>query len=149
MKSKVKVRIVLAVCLLLVVVFAVVHNTTRTKVPEHNIAVKSGETIKYVDIDKLKLTKVTGQIKNKKGEVKDISGEGILVRDVLAEVELTTFTTLQVCAADEYNCIMERYEVMDTDDAYFLISDSKVRLYVFSDENSKRNVSNVTLIKVE
>lgn len=148
MSSKKRIGLVLLVCMVLVGLFAVIHNSTRVKVPENSIAVVVGEAVEYIDIDKLELTKVSGQTFNKKGETKDISGQGILLRDVLSKIELSDCKNILVSADDEYSAELDIKEVMEDDTAYLIIDDNEARLYVFDNTNSRRNVSNVVKITV-
>lgn len=138
----------IVLCIIVVGVLAYVNNSKRVEVPEHNIAVAIGNDLKYIDLDKLSTTDVKGQIVNGKGEVKDISGKGILLKDIISDYVKADYNSVKIVADDEYSAEIKAEELGKDSSAYLLIEDSEARLYVFGDPNSKRNVSNVVRIEV-
>ena len=86
----------------------------------------------------MKMSPVNGNIVNGKGEEKQIDAHGI----ILSEVCGGGYSRATVTASDEYSAI-----VYSGDDAYLILSDDgSLRLIVFGDENSKRNVKHVVRI---
>ena len=148
MNSKKRIGIIVSICVVIVCALAIVHNLTRVKVPVNNIAIISeGETL-YADLDNLSLSPVSGEVTNKKKETKTITGDGILLRDILAENHVSDYSSVKVISDDEYSAEVSKEEVESTDNAYLLVEDSAARLYVFGDFDSKRNVLNVKRIEI-
>lgn len=141
--------IIVALCLIIVGILTICHLTARPQIPEHSILVINGDKSDYIDIDNLQLTEVSGQIINGKGDVKDISGYGILFGDAINTVKPADFDNATVVADDEYYAEFAKSEIYDAESVYLLIEDNSVNMCVFGDKNSKRNVSNVVKIILE
>ena len=144
-KNKLSLWIILA-CLVLVAVFAAFHLSNRVKVPENAILVEKGEKTDYIDLNALDLSLVEGEMINGKGEVKQVSGDGLLLRDAIDYQQTQDINQIQIVADDEYSATLEASEVFDEDKVYLLVEDGNASLYVSGDKNSKRNVSNVKQI---
>lgn len=149
MNSKIRIIVTVGASIALVCVFALLHEATRTKVPEHMMEVDDGGNTCYVDVDELTLTTVCGQVVNGKGKIKDVEGQGILLRDVLSTCHVRDYLTIRVISDDEYAAELSKEEVENSDIAYLLIEGGEARLYVFGDSNSKRNVANVKRICIK
>ena len=133
MKSK-RLFTAIAVLIALTAILAVIHLTTRTPEVEGEILV-NGKSIKISDI---KMSPVTGTVVNGKGEKKQIDAQGILLSETCGD----GYSTAVVTASDEYSAVINR-----EDDAYLIMSDDgSLRLIVFGDDNSKRNIKNVVRI---
>lgn len=114
--------------LLLTAVFAVLHLTGS--VPEDGSVTIDGQT---VAIDGLLTENVTGTIVNGKGEETEINARGVCLAS-LFDGDIT------VTAADSYSVLVKAEELENA----FLVSDGDgLRLAVFGDTDSKRNVKNV------
>ena len=147
-KNKLSLWIILA-CLVSVAVFAAFHLSNRVKVPENAILVEKGEKTDYIDLNALDLSLVEGEMINGKGEVKQVSGDGLLLRDAIDYQQMQDINQIQIVADDEYSATLEASEVFDEDKVYLLVEDGSASLYVSGDKNSKRNVSNVKQIILE
>lgn len=112
------------------------HLTTRTPDTEGAVLVNG----QAVEISGLELSPVTGTVINGKGEEKQIDAQGILLSKLIG----SEFSSATVTASDEYSAVVEK---QDSDNAYLIVTDDgSLRLVVFGDENSKRDVKNVSKI---
>ena len=92
---------------------------------------------------------------NGKGQEKEISAQGAALSDVLslAGIEPDSYTTARVVSSDEYAAGITAEEAAAGNIA-FLIPDEgddgteTIRLIVFGDDNSKRQVKDVVKIEV-
>lgn len=149
MKSK-KIIVGIIICLIAITaIFTCIHLTTRDKVVEGAISVEVDGSTKEVSLDSLSLTKVEGSVVNGKGEEKTVSGDGILVKDLLATLSDSAINEITVVADDEYSAQISGDEISEDAKVYLLIEEGKGNLVVFGDQNSKRNVSNVVKIVVK
>ena len=140
MKQKKLILIILAVLLLLTVALAILHLSTRDKVPEGALMVSYDGKTSYVEVDKLTLTEVFGTVTNGKGEEKTIEGQGVPLFSILDG----EFRTATVGAADEYTATVGAEE---GENAFLILSeDGSVRLVVFGDSNAKRDVKQVVKV---
>lgn len=149
MKTKRFIVIIVLACLVLVCALAAFHNGTRNVVPENSLAVEYGGNTEYLDIDALSTVTVSGQVVNGKGETRAIEGQGISLKSLLGAYDLNGSIVIKAVAEDEYYAEIRPDEITADDKAFLLIEDGKARLYVFGDENSKRNVSGVVRIVIE
>lgn len=149
MKQKSKLtKILIAALVLVTVIAAAIHLSTRTRVPELSILVEGNGVSKTLSITDLELTQITGQIKNQKGDVLDIDAPGIALKDLLAEAGLVPGET-KVIADDGYSAAVTGEEISAEGKVFLLRQeDDTLRLIVFGDENSKRNVNKVAQIQV-
>lgn len=149
MKNK-KIVIGIIVCLLLVTaIFTIVHLSTRDAAVENAITVEIDGASKAVELGKLSTGPVEGTVVNGKGEEKTISGNGILLKDLIATVSDSQVSNVTVTADDEYSADVSGDEVSEDAKVYILIENGQANMVVFGDQNSKRNVTNVVKIMVE
>lgn len=141
--------IFISLCILVVMGLSFWHLATRDTVPKHHILVETKDQKTYIDLDKVKTEAVRGEVVNGKGEVKEVSGEGILLSTLLKDELLTDYETVLVCALDEYQVTLTKEELLKEGTAYLFLEENSARLYVFGDENSKRNVTDVVKIVIE
>jgi hypothetical protein len=144
-----KIIIFIGILIALTLLAAVLHLTTREEVPEHAVKVTTSEKETLLDIMSLEYTTVTGVRVNGKGEEIPVEGEGISMKELLEEMGITKYTTVTVVSNDSYSAKMNREEILEEDKVFLLLEDNSLRLIVFGDSNSKRNVSNVVQIQVE
>lgn len=137
-----------AVLLILTAGLAVLHNAARPQIPEGTLLVQTSRGDVCLAPDKLPVTSVTGEIINGKGETKPINGEGISLKDALLAAGVDSPNRVTAVAGDEYSAAIEREE-LDGDRVYLLIEEGEVRLVVFGDPNSRRNVSHLIRLIVE
>lgn len=149
MKSKKRIVYILLFCIACVSFFAVLHFKTRDVVANGTIAIIANGQTMPSEVSKLQLTKVTGRVTKGNNHIENISGDGILLSDVIASVGVSDYEAIRVISRDEYSATLTADEIKDSDVAYILLDEGKYRLYVFGDKNSKRNVADVVEIKVE
>ena len=143
--------ILIASLLLLTAIAAVIHLTTRTRVPEHSLLVISGEKQVLLDIDKLKTYEVSGTVINGKGEEKQVQGQAVSLLEIvqISGLEFKGSNTLAVCAGDEFAAAFTYEEVTKEGQGYLIIGEDKtVTSVFFGDKNAKRNVKNVERIEI-
>lgn len=144
MKTR-KTLIFITVLLAITGIVAFAHLSTREEVPENGIQVTVGEEKVILNIEKLSYEEVTGTYVTGKGEEREVNSPGILVKDVLSEAGVENYTIVSVVADDSYSV-----EITDEDsEAYLIREEESLRLIVFGDKDSKRNVKNVVEIIVE
>ena len=72
------------------------------------------------------------------------------MNNLLALYEIDEYDEISVVADDSYSASLTREEVEEDGKVYLLAQEEEeLRLIVFGDENSKRNVSNVVQIVVK
>ena len=123
------------------------YNRDTTKPGE--LMIKSPSGTVTLTLSDVKLSHVTGEIKNKKGEVKSIDSEGFALADVPALAGVSDYQSISVYADDEYSASLTKDEVSAPDKAWLIKSDDALRLIVFGDDNSKRDVKNVVRIEIQ
>ena len=128
---------------------AALYMRTRDVVPEHSIKVVNGKEEKLVDIEKLNYENISGTRVNGKGEEKKVEGLGILIKDLLAEEKVAGYSKVTATSDDAYQAEVFAEEIEEPGKVYLLYEDGTLRLIVFGDDNSKRNVSNVVSMTVE
>lgn len=153
MKKQSKTIITIVVILLaLTAALTVIHLSTREQVPEGALAVHIGESVTYVDFSSLRLEAVSGTVINGKGEVMEVSAQGVAVAEILraAGVDPSAVGSVSITAADEFSAVLTGDELNEAGKAYLAEDeDGSMKLIVFGDENMKRNVRNVESIHVE
>lgn len=142
--------VIIAVLVIITAVIAAVHLSTRSTPPDGTLRIETGGQITDLALSKLELTPVQGTIVNDKGEEKSIDSQGELLSGVLEKAGITEHTQVNVVADDEYSVTVTAEEIAEADRVYLLLEDGdELRLLVFGDSNSKRNVSNVIRLVVE
>lgn len=148
MKSKgLKYIILLLVCI--VGISAFIHLSNQDSIKEGSILLTYQNKEIEVSVNDLSLTHVEGTRINGKGESKKVTGEGILLYDLLEQYQIKEYKEVKVEAIDSYYATILPNEIQETKRVYLLKDDKGLRLIVFEDENSKRSVSNVAKIIVE
>lgn len=145
MKNK-KIYIFIILLLVITGIAAFAHLSTRDVVPENGIQVIVNGDSKILDIDNLKYENVTGSYVTGKGEEREVDGPGISLEAILKEASVSKFTKVSVTSDDSYSVEITAEENAE---AYLLHEEDSLRLIVFGDKDSKRNVKNVMTIEVE
>lgn len=148
MKSN-KIILLSAVLVVVMLFFAVLHLNSREEVPENALQIHAGNETYLIDITKLDYEQVTGSRINGKGEEIPIEGQGILLKKILEQKDISAFYKVIIVADDSYQVEVFADEIEEDEKVYLLYEDGALRLVVFGDENSKRSVSNVVQIMVE
>ena len=141
--KKQKALIYVIVLLLITGIAAFSHLSTREEVPKHGIQISWKEEEIILDIEKLEYENVTGSYVTGKGETRDVDAPGILLDSLLEKVGIDQYEKAIITADDSYSV-----EVLK-EEAYFIKEEDSLRLIVFGDKDSKRNVKNVVKIEVE
>ena len=147
--------VITAVLLLLTALIAFFYLKDRSQPPRGNLIILDQGREIPVDPFTLPLSEVKGTTVNGKGEEKEISGKGVSVRDVLAlaGIDDGNYTSVRVISSDEYAAGLQAEEIA-SGKTTFLIRDpaedgtEKIRLIVFGDSGSKRQVKDVERIEV-
>ena len=121
--------IMISALAVLTAMFAVLHLSGRESDEKFTVLI-NGEK---VNVSALSLSEVKGVIVNGKGGKSEICAEGISLNE-LFDRDLT------VKAADSYTAEIGKDEL---DKAYLIKDGDMIRLVVFGDTDSKRNVKNV------
>ena len=139
--------IIIVILVIITGIIAMMHFNTREEVPEGAIEVSFGEETYVVDIHELSYEQVTGTRVNGKG----VEASGILLENVLEGVGITEYSKVSVVADDSYSAEITAEEMGNAVEAYLIQEEgeSRLRLIVFGDKDSKRSVSNVAQIIVE
>lgn len=145
--------IIAFVLVLAAALIAVIYLNGRSQAPQGSLAVLYENSEKLLDPFSLPLSEVRGTTVNGKGEEKEISKEGVSVKDVLTLAGIKDFSNVRVVSSDEYAAELKAEEFI-SDHFAFLIRDASddgsesIRLIVFGDSNSKRQVKDVVRIEV-
>ncbi len=144
-----KITVIIAAMLLITAGIAFYYVHSRQSVPSGDLLIKSAQGDTTVTFNDLSLTHVEGEIKNKKGEVKQIDSEGIALSDIPALAGANDYSTITVFADDEYNAELVKDELTGQAGAWLIKNDDAIRLVVFGDSDSKRDVKNVVRIEIK
>lgn len=139
---------VVGVLLVITALLTVIHLTTRQEATAGAIQVVCPEGVAVIPVADLSPVPITGTMVNGKGEERAVNGEGVSVACLLkrAGVEVTGVT---VTASDEYAVSLTAEEVAAENKAWLLLEEDSIRLIVFGDEDSRRNVKNVVRVTPE
>lgn len=151
MKNK-RALIFIAALLCLTAAAAVLHLTSRTEIAPGSILLTADGREKTVAVSALPLRPVEGEIVNGKGETIAVSAPGIPVSALLehAQIDAEGVSTLSVIAADEYRARLTGDEIRESGKAYLVLEDDgSLRLIVFGDPDSKRNVTDAVRMEVQ
>lgn len=144
-----KIKIILSAAVLLTAAVAIIHLTTRTAVPKGTLRVIFNEKEVMISLSDLQLKPVQGTISNAKGDQRTIDALGLPLTEVLSAAGADNISKVTLVADDEYRAELTAEETAADGNAYLILQeDGGVQLIVFSDTNSKRNVSNTIQIEV-
>ena len=147
--------IITAVLVIATALIASFYLKGRHQAPEGSLAVIREDKETTIDPFAAPVADVIGTTVNGKGQEKDISEKGVKLSDVLSLAGLGKgdYSAVRVVSSDEYAAEISAEEV-DSGEVAFLIRDqaddgsTAIRLIVFGDSNSKRQVKNVVRIEV-
>ncbi|MBR4026333.1 MAG: hypothetical protein IKJ01_02075 [Lachnospiraceae bacterium] len=148
MKSN-KIFIFLSIIVVLAIIFGVRHFQMREDIPENTLQIETKEETYLVDITQLSYKQVTGTRVNGKGEEKQVEGQGILLKELFFQQNISDFSKAIILADDSYQVEVTAEEIHQEEKVYLFYEENELRLIVFGDKDSKRSVSNVVEIKVE
>lgn len=146
--------LIILVLLAITAVIAFFYLSGRKETPKGSLAVVHNEKETLIDPFSGELTDVKGTTVNGKGEEKEISASGISLLSALemAKISPDDYTSVKVISSDEYAAELTAEETAAPGTAY-LIQDTgddgtqSIRLIVFGDSNSKRQVKDVARIE--
>jgi len=137
---------VLALLIGITCILSAFHLSHQPDVQPGSFRLSVSGSERTVSFSSLPMDPVTGTIVNGKGDFSEIDATGISVAKLMAHIgaELPAETTVRVLAADQYSA-----EILLSEPAFLIPEDNgSLRLIVFGDENSARNVRNVVLLEV-
>lgn len=144
-----KIKVLLSIVLLLTAGVAILHLATRSKTVEGQLKIVWDGKEYSVALSDLELAPVEGVVSNAKGDRQTVSGQGAPVRDVISLAGVGEYSGITVVADDEYRAELTADEVSEEGNAYFILQqEGGLQLIVFSDNNRKRNVSNVVRMEL-
>lgn len=139
--------------LLITVILAALHLTTRTQEQANTLQISYNGKVSSLSLTELSLHDVTGTTVNGKGEESRVEAKGILVTDVLTQsgIDWTSVQQVTVKASDEFYAVLTAEDLEQPDKAYLIQEDDEewLRLVVFGDPDSKRKVKEVVRLEVE
>ena len=87
---------------------------------------------------------------NGKGEEQPISARGASLREILEEVGIEAKVMAKVIASDEYSAAVSAVDIAAEDKVYIILGENgRLRMIVFGDPDSKRDVNDIERIEVE
>ncbi len=145
-----KKRILILILILFAVTAAItaIYLRSREKTEAGDLRIKTDSGELTVSIDKLPLSGISGEVKNQKGEIKKIDAEGYSLSDIPALAGVVDYSEISVFSDDEYHAVLSKDELSDHERAWIIKEEDMLRLIVFGDEDSKRNVKNVVRIEI-
>lgn len=143
--------IFISILLIITGIVAAIHLGTREEVPESTIEVVCGEEKNIVDITTLDYEQVTGTRINGKGEEIEIDAPGVYFGSFLEKAGFTEYEVVSVVADDGYSAELTAVEIADGIEVYLIQEEgeTRLRLVVLGEKDSKRSVSNVTQVIVK
>lgn len=148
MKSR-KIILFGIVLLVLTGLFGFLYLNSREDIPENSISMVYKDKTYLVDIDKLEYEQIIGIRVNGKGEEIKIDADGIELKDLFVDEEITGYSIVTLEADDSYSANVSSKEVNESNKVCLLKEENTLRLVVFGDKNSKRSVSNIVKIIIE
>ncbi len=147
--------IIVAVLLIITCIATVFYLRLRNDAPEGKIAVISGNKTVLIDPFGDSLVPIKGVTINAKGQEKDVDETGISLKDAISKSGLngSGFSKARVISSDEYAAEISFDEINEEGRAYLAKQREEdgsfsARLYVFGDNDSKRQVKNVVRIEI-
>ena len=140
---------VIFVLLVLTAILSVFYLRSRDNVKPGSIIVQSKDKSVTIQLSDMDLKHVSGTITNKKGETKEIDSEGILLADIPSLLPADDYSKITVTSDDEYKAELDRDELGGSVEAWLVQNDGSIRLVVFGDKDSKRDVKNVVRVEIE
>ena len=140
---------VISILLFVTIILSFIYLHFRQTVKPGDILIKSEKGEMTVSLSDLSLSHVSGSITNKKGETKKIDSEGYALADLPSLTGINDYSEISVHADDEYSAVLTKDELSSGDKAWLIENDDSIRLVVFDDKDSKRDVKNVVRIEIK
>ena len=146
MKNRISVRLIAALLIVTALAAAWHFHSQPRSLPGAVSVFHEGRSA-YVQTSGLPVSRISGTVVNGKGETRDIDADGIRLSDLLEKAGIDTYDALSVIASDEYRAVLAPDDLPNA--VLLPESDDRLRLIVFGDPDSKRNVSDVVRIEVQ
>ncbi|MBP5309510.1 MAG: hypothetical protein J6W58_10535 [Lachnospiraceae bacterium] len=147
---------IIVVLLIITAIIAAIYLLGRNYVPKGKVSIVFNEKSVSVDPFKAASVNVNGTTVNGKGKEKEISTTGVTLLSVIqmAGVSDSDFSKALVVSSDEYSAELTSAEILDPDIAFLIKSANdddteSIKLIVFGDSDSKRQVKNVERIELK
>lgn len=146
---KKKTTVILIVLAVLVLALAAIRLATREEIPEGALAIHYNEKTSYISLDGLTAQPITGTLINGKGEEKQVEATGVPLKALLEKAKVPTdqISTVSVEAEDAFTAEIAAAE-LDQEKVFLVQEEGSMKLVVFGDTNSKRQVRNVVSISI-
>ena len=144
-----KIILIAGILAVITAIVTCIYLAGRDRVKAGDILIKTGSGDITVSLGDLSPSEFSGETVNKKGETKKIEAEGYPVADVVSLAGLSDYSEISVFSDDEYHATLTREEMSDPEKAWLYKDEDGLRLVVFGDNDSKRNVKNVVRIEVK
>lgn len=148
-KSLKRIGIFITILLVAALGFGIIHLSGMKQQSEKVVRISWEGKEKNFAIHELTYGEAEGIRINGKGEEIPVAGKGILLKDLLAQYEITNYNEIKVSAIDSYSASLIPEEIQEENKVYLLLEEESLRLLVFGDKDSKRSVSGVVQITVE
>lgn len=140
----------IAALTLLTAALAMAYLATRDTAPIGTVRIESPGKTADIALSQLELSSIKGSILNGKGEEKVIETQGLPMSQLLQQNRFEGFSSVTVTADDAYSAAVTAEEIASPGRIYLTLQeDDGIRLLVFGDADSKRQVSNVVKLYVQ
>ncbi len=135
-----------AVLALILAVSAYFHLNSRDSLAGDAILLQTEHTQFEICLSELTLQPIHGSRINGKGETIPVDGQGMTMKELLEQYQISEYQKINVISDDSYSAELSAQEA---ENACILQEETGVRMVVFGDNDSKRSVSDVRKIIVE
>ena len=146
--KKTTIFIVILSLLMITSIVTAFYLTGRMTGGKGNLLITTPKGNVIIDTTDLEFTHVEGESVNQKGEKKTITGEGMSLSEIPLLADMSDYSVITLYSDDEYKATLTKEELEAGADAWLIIGEEDLRLYVFTDMDSKRNVKNVVRIEI-
>ena len=147
--------VIVIVLLIITCIASIIYLRSRNDAPKGNLAIVNGDKTVLIDPFSGSLVSVKGVTINAKGQEKDVDETGISLKDAISKsgLDKAGFTKARVVSSDEFAAEISFDEINEDGKAYLAKQQedngsTSARLYVFGDNDSKRQVKNVVRIEL-
>ncbi len=139
-----------SVFLIMIIILGIAYSTNRANIVPVSVIVRSRTKSATISRDTIHLERVEGVLINGKGEEQPISARGTPLREILEEVGIEAKVMAKVIASDEYSAAVSAVDIAAEDKVYIILGENgRLRMIVFGDPDSKRDVNDIERIEVE
>ena len=138
------------VFIVMIIILGIAYSNNRANVLPVSVVIRSRTKSTTISRDTIHLGRVEGVLVNGKGEEQPISARGVLLKDVLEDAGIEVKTLAKVIASDEYSASVSAVDIAAEDKVYIILGESgRLRMIVFGDKDSKRDINDIERIEVE